>query len=107
MAGSGGVPLFRYGRDEVEWDELEDAGLAYLIERARLERVTSYTERNAVLSQRTGFRLFDFDQDSERAAMGELLGRISDRELPGTGVLIWVAHVGQAVGLCNVSNSPL
>jgi hypothetical protein len=43
---------------------------------------------NTVLAQRTGCRPFDFDQDSERAAMGELLGRISDREFPRTGVLI-------------------
>jgi hypothetical protein len=48
MAASGGVPPFRYGRDEAEWDELEDAGLAFLIERARLDRVTSYTEMNTV-----------------------------------------------------------
>jgi hypothetical protein len=88
MAASGGVPPLRYGRDEAEWDELEDAGLSFLIERARLERVTSYTEMNVTLSQRTGFRVFDFGRDSERAAMGELLGRISDREFPRTGVLI-------------------
>src|SRR5215472_1539571 len=78
----------KYGRDEDEWDALEDAGLQFLIERARLERVTSYTEMNTVLVERTGFRKFDFDQESERAAMGHLLGRISDREFPRTGVLI-------------------
>ena len=50
--------------------------------------MTSYTEMNTVLAQRTGFRKFDFDQESERAAMGHLLGRISDREFPRTSVLI-------------------
>ena len=78
----------KYGRDEEEWDDLEEAGLGFLRERARLERVTSYTETNAVLAQRTGHRRFDFDQESERAAMGYLLGRISDREFGRTGVLI-------------------
>jgi hypothetical protein len=78
----------KYGRDEEEWNELEDAGLEFLLERARLERVTSYTETNTVLAQRTGHRRFDFDQESERAAMGYLLGRISDREVGRTGVLI-------------------
>jgi hypothetical protein len=77
-----------YGRDEDEWNELEEAGLAFLLERARLERVTSYTEMNTVLAQRTGHRSFDFGQDSERAAMGYLLGRISDHEFSRTGVLI-------------------
>lgn len=81
-------PGSRYGRDQAEWDELEDAGLEFLLERVRLERVTSYTEMNTVLAQRTGHRQFDFDQESERAAMGQLLGRISDREFGRTGLLI-------------------
>jgi hypothetical protein len=46
-----------------------------LVERARLERVTSYTEMNTVVAQRTGIRKFDFDQESDRAAMGHLLPR--------------------------------
>ena len=78
----------KYGRDEEEWNELEEAGLEFLLERARLERVTSYTEMNMALAQRTGHRCFDFDQESERAAMGYLLGRLSDREFGRTGVLI-------------------
>lgn len=82
------LPALKYGRGDEQWNELEEAGLAFLCERARLERVTSYTEVNTVLAQRTGHRRFDFDQDSERAAMGYLLGRISDREFGRTGVLI-------------------
>jgi hypothetical protein len=77
-----------YGRYEDEWDRLEDAGLDFLIERAKLARVTSYTEMNTVLAQRTLLPPFDFDQESERAAMGYLLGRISDREYPRTSLLI-------------------
>lgn len=67
---------------------LEESGLAFLIERARFERVTSYAETNQVLAQRTGHRPFDFSQESERTAMGHLLSRISDREFGRTGVLI-------------------
>jgi hypothetical protein len=50
--------------------------------------VTSYTEMNQALVQRTGLRRFDFDQESERAAMGHLLGQISEREYPRTALLI-------------------
>lgn len=49
-----------YGRDEEDWDQLADAGLAFLIERARLEKLTSYTELNATLQRRTGLPGFDF-----------------------------------------------
>lgn len=77
-----------YGPYEEEWNELEEAGLEFLLERARLERVTSYAEMNMVLAQRTGHRCFDFGQGSERAAIGHLLARISDREFGRTSVLI-------------------
>jgi hypothetical protein len=50
--------------------------------------VTSYTEMNMVLAQGTGHRSFYFDQESERAAMGYLRGRISDREFHPTGMLV-------------------
>jgi hypothetical protein len=37
-----------YGRDDEDWDQLADAGLVFLIERARLEKLTSYTELKAL-----------------------------------------------------------
>ena len=77
-----------YGRDDVEWDALVDAGLAFLIERARLRKVTSYTELNTTLARRTGARPFDFEQDGERRAMGALLEAIGERNRPETGVMI-------------------
>jgi len=46
----------------------------FLRERAGLERTTNYTEVNQTLQRRIGARGFDFDLDSERAAMGHLLG---------------------------------
>jgi hypothetical protein len=79
----------RYGRSDEDWERLFKAGLEFLEERARLERVTSYSEMNFVMHQRTGVRPFDFDQDGERAAMGQLLGRISEEgSLPAKRVLI-------------------
>ncbi|MFI5490536.1 hypothetical protein [Micromonospora echinaurantiaca] len=77
-----------YGRDDDEWDRLTEAGLAFLIERARLKKTTTYTELNATLCRRTGVRGFDFEQDSERAAMGHLLGLIVDRNRPTTQLMI-------------------
>ena len=77
-----------YGRDEMEWDQLADAGLAFLTERARLQRLTSYTELNATLVHRTGLRGFDFSRPDERAAMGHLLYLIVERNRPVTNLMI-------------------
>ena len=40
------------------------------------------------MRRRTGIRGFDFEQDSERAAIGHLLGLIVERNRPTTGLLI-------------------
>ena len=77
-----------YGRSAEEWGELTSVGLAFLVERARLEKTTTYMELDATLRRRTGIRGFDFEQDSERAAMGHLLGLIVERNRPTTGLLI-------------------
>jgi len=77
-----------YGRDQATWDRLCEAGLPFLIERARLERPTSYTELNTVLVRRTGTAGFDFERGDERAAMGYLLGLIVARNRPTTGLMI-------------------
>jgi hypothetical protein len=77
-----------FGRDEIEWEELTRAGERFLIERAQLEKTTTYTELNAVLARRTGLRPFDFDQQSERAAVGHLLGLIVERGYPETGLML-------------------
>jgi hypothetical protein len=77
-----------YGRDDAEWGRLVDAGVAFLIERARFRKVTSYTELNATLARRTGARQFDFEQDGERRAMGALLEAIGERSRPESGVMI-------------------
>jgi hypothetical protein len=77
-----------YGREDSEWCQLVDAGLAFLVERARLRKVTSYTELNTTLARRTGARPFDFEQDGERRAMGALLETIGERNRPESGVMI-------------------
>jgi len=77
-----------YGRGDEEWDQLSSVGLGFLIERARLQKTTTYTDLDATLRRRTGLRGFDFEQDNERAAMGHLLGLIVERNRPTTNLLI-------------------
>ena len=77
-----------YGRDDEDWNRLTDAGLAFLVERARLETLTSYTELNATLERRTGLPGFDFARVDERAAMGHLLYLIVERNRPATKRMI-------------------
>jgi hypothetical protein len=79
--------LLAYGRPQSEWDELEDACLEFLLEIAPY-RMTTYTELNAVVVQRTGLTAFDFSQAADRAAMGHLLGLVVDRTFPESGLLI-------------------
>lgn len=76
------------GREESEWQELVDATAEFLAEQARLGRLTSYTEVNTVLHQRTGLRPFDFNQDGERAALGDLLGEVATAKLQEVGALV-------------------
>ena len=80
----------RYAREDQEWDALLAAGWGFLTTQARLERTTSYTEMNTVLSRRTGVRECDFSLDSEHHAMGELIGQLSQRSFAQAGLLISV-----------------
>jgi hypothetical protein len=80
--------LALYGRDDLVWDQLVDAGLAFLIERARLRKLTSYTEMDATLVRRTGLPGFDFSRADERAAMGHLLYLIVELNRPTTNLMI-------------------
>lgn len=77
-----------YGRDDLVWDELARAGLEFLVERARLGKLTSYTELNATLVRRTGLPGFDFSRADERASMGHLLYLIVELNRPRTGLMI-------------------
>jgi hypothetical protein len=77
-----------YGRDEETWDDLTTTGLNFLVERAKLKTLTTYTELNAVLVRRTGQPGFDFDREDQRKAMGHLLGLIVERNHPKSGCMI-------------------
>lgn len=77
-----------YGREPEDWETLSAAGHEFLMERARLRRDTSYTEMNTVLATRTGLRLFDFAEASDRAAMGYLLGLIVEDTYPQLGCML-------------------
>ena len=84
-----------YDRTETEWADLEAAGWDFLVSRAHKPHpITTYTELNAVLTHRTGQPPWNFDLQADRAAMGELLGRLTDRSFaetknrPGGGLMI-------------------
>jgi hypothetical protein len=77
-----------FGRDESAWSQLAEARESFLIERARLARLTSYTELNTTLVRRTGRPGFDFDRQDERAAMGRMLGLIVEHNRPATRLMI-------------------
>jgi hypothetical protein len=80
--------MARHGRSNDEWDLLVNAGHDLLIEVARSKGMTSYTKLSNKLAEETGARRFDFDQPSERAAIGELLGLIVERDLPVSRAMI-------------------
>jgi hypothetical protein len=77
-----------YGRDDDTWNHMTEVGLNFLVDRARLRKVTSFTELNATLARRTGMAAFDFEREDERAAMGRLLGLIVERNYATTGLMI-------------------
>src|SRR4051794_11232541 len=78
----------KWGRDELEWNELVAETSDFLAEQARLGRTTSYTELNSVLAGRTHMRPFDFDRESERAAIGAMLGEVALERLADVGALV-------------------
>ena len=75
-------------RTEEDWEVLTQAAVQWLEQVAKLQRQSSYTEVNQVLKQRTGLRAFDFDVDSERAAMGQLLGRVTAVTFDAVGAML-------------------
>lgn len=77
-----------WGRDESEWLELAAVTPGFLGERAKMNRLTSYTELNAVLVRRTGAKPFDFSSDRDRAAVGALLGQVAREHQNDVGALL-------------------
>jgi hypothetical protein len=84
-----GAGTMAFGRDQADWDLLAEAAEVFLVERARLGRLTSYTELNFALEGRTDLRRFDFGLQADRTAMGHLLGLVVvERNRPVTGLMI-------------------
>jgi hypothetical protein len=77
-----------YGRPDSEWEILEPVCMDFLLERARYEFVTSYTELNAALANRTGLRSFDFSQGIDRKGLGYLLYLVAEQTFAESGLLI-------------------
>jgi hypothetical protein len=80
------MPNEMYARTELEWEALEVAGWNFLITRAKRpgDPRTNYTEVNEILAERTDQPMWDFNFEHDRAAMGELLGRLVDRSYTET-----------------------
>lgn len=85
-----------YGRTELEWEQLRQAAEAFLIETAREEGLTDYTKLNEALTERTQLPGFDYTQESERAAVGRLLGEVSRQSHAEHGIMLsaLVTHRG-------------
>jgi hypothetical protein len=89
--------MVMYGRSEEDWDQLADAGLAFLAERARLAKLTSYTELNATLERRTGLPGFDFARADDAGtgfyAFAQELGLLPRNVLASAKLDFWVRQV--------------
>lgn len=85
-----------YGRTKDEWDELCEAAEYYLVTVARDRGMTDYSTLNRQIAQDTGHRAFDFGKESERAAIGRLLGEISVKTHTEHGIMLsaLVTHRG-------------
>ena len=60
----------------------------FLLDRAENGELTTYGELNTVLAELTGQPPWDFSTVPGRAAMGELLGRLSDKSFAESGLMI-------------------
>jgi hypothetical protein len=76
-----------FDRSDDEWDAIVDETIAILQEQARLRRITSYSDLNSALARR-GHRPFDFAIQSDRTAMGAVLGDVVHRTIGNTGVML-------------------
>lgn len=66
-----------YGRTDLEWDELVEAGFTLLQQSAASRKELTYTDFSIELAEETGLPAFIFPQD--RQAIGTLLADISKR----------------------------
>jgi hypothetical protein len=76
-----------FDRSDDEWDGIVDATIEILRDQARLRRVTSYSDVNSALARRD-HRPFDFTVQSDRTAMGAVLGDVVERTIGDTRVML-------------------
>lgn len=85
-----------YGRTMGEWEEMRDAAERFLISVAENAGMTDYSSLNRAISEQTGLRPFDYGLESDRAAIGRMLGEISVKTNADQGVMLsaLVTHRG-------------
>ena len=88
----------KYGRTDGEWGELVDAATEYLIEVAKDRMMVNYTDLSSELVRRTGHRGFDFNTDRDQAAVGALLGEVTDGTYDEIGGMLSSLVVQKATG---------
>lgn len=85
-----------YGRSANEWTELREAAEHFLVAVAISQGMTDYGSLNRAIAQETGHRPFNFRQESDRAAIGRLLGDLSRATNSTQGIMLsaLVTHHG-------------
>ena len=85
-----------YGRTDDEWEEMRDATERFLISVAEKGMMTDYSALNRAVSEETGYPPFDYGQSPDRAAVGRLLGEISEKSNKESGIMLsaLVTHRG-------------
>jgi hypothetical protein len=76
-----------FDRSDDEWDAIVDDTVDILADQARLRRITSYSDVNSALARR-GHRAFDFAVQSDRTAMGAVLGDVVKQTIGDTRVML-------------------
>nr|WP_182633782.1 hypothetical protein [Dietzia sp. DQ11-71] len=83
-----GAAARRYGISDDDWERQIEVAIRYLKRVAGLRRVTSYTELNREISEKTGLARFDFTHPEGRNAMSELLGEVVERTVDELGAML-------------------
>ncbi|BBX88387.1 hypothetical protein MBOE_00360 [Mycolicibacterium boenickei] len=76
-----------FGRSDDEWDAMVDDAITFLCDQARLRRIVSYSELNSALARR-GHNPFDFAIESDRNAVGAILGHAVHRTIGETKLML-------------------
>ncbi|MCD5341452.1 hypothetical protein LR392_04310 [Arthrobacter sp. AK04] len=77
-----------YGRTSDEWEEMRDAAEKFLVSVAEKAGMTDYSSLNRAIAEQTGLKPFDYGLESERAAIGRMLGEISIKSNSTQGVML-------------------